>query len=157
MFYPSHKKSGFTLIELLVALSIGIMIILVASLVFTKGVRHTRAINGETKLVEAAAHLTNVLTYEIRPAIAANASGGSITLTKSDFTETTIGLDNNTVKIDGQVILQPNVLANDLTFTIIDTKTVQVHYELALAQAAGIHPDFNVLPYAATTTISLRN
>lgn len=151
------KHQGFTLIELLVALSIGTMIILMAGLVFTQGVRHARAIAGETKLIEAAAHFTNVLTYEIRQATAVNtASAGTLHITRADTSTRSIVLSGDEiVREDGTPILPDNISANVLTFTVVDNQTVQVHYTLHID--TGIHPDFSVPPFAATTTVALRN
>ncbi len=153
---PVQTTSGFTMIELLVALSIGTIVILMASLVFVEGVRHARVIAGEAKLVSAAAHLTDVLTYNIRPATSvASPAANQLEVTKTDGTTDTIELTGGKIELGGNSILPPNIIPNQLSFTIIDSSTIQVHYELSID--IGSHPDFIVTPFSATTTIALRN
>lgn len=151
----SNNTAGFTLIELLIALSISTMIILLAGMTFTQGVRHTRVIAGETKLIEAAAHLTDVLTYEIRPALAVSSpSNNELIITEPDLSTHTIKFTGTEIQLDGTSILQPQVETNYLTFIIIDD-TVQLSYELEIN--IGTSPDMSINPFSATTTITHRN
>jgi Tfp pilus assembly protein FimT len=148
-------QSGLTLIELIVALSIAMIIVLSTGMVFTHGIKHSRLIAGEARLINQASQLTDVLTYHIRPATAVTPVANGIRLSKTDGPPDIIALSGGKITLNGTSILQPNITVDTLSFTIIDSRTVQVHYELSID--AGSSAGFSVTPFSATTTIAIRN
>lgn len=155
MLKASLNNKGFTLIELLVALSIGTMVVLMSVMIFSQGVKHTRSISAESELLNEAAYLTDILTLNIRPALAINLiSPDQLEITNSDLSISTLTYTGTGLQLDGNELIQPKVTVSHASFTIID-KTVQVNYELTGNTGSDINSV--AVPFSATTTVALRN
>lgn len=127
-----QTQRGFTIVELLVALSVGTIIVLMVSLVFVQGVRHTQVVTAETRIVKASTTLVESLTYHIRNAGTVDieeAAPPKITLMSATGDDVVIELENGELQIQGRSILDSTVDVTDLSFTSIDN-TVLVEYEL---------------------------
>jgi len=152
----SSKQSGLTIIELLVAMSIAVIIVLSTGMIFSQGIKHTRVIAGEAKLTNQASQLVDILTFHIRPAVSlVSSTPNELLIQNPDLTTSHFELAGSALLLNGTSVLQPAISVNELSFTIIDNRTVQVHYQLSID--AGSHPDFSITPFFATTTIALRN
>ena len=154
MIKVSHKQSGFTLVELLVAFTIASIVVVMVGMTFTQGSKYTRKTQAEAKLVSAAAHLTDVMTYSIRPGSDVQAvTTSEIEITNPDLTLTTIEFDGTDILLDGTAILPDDITPTALTFTLVD-KTVRISYQLTID--TGTSP-YTPLPFNGTTTVALRN
>ena len=124
------KQSGFTIVELLVALSIGTVIVLMTSLVFVQGVRHTHAVNAETRVVKASTTLVETMTYHIRRAQSVTiVHSNRLELQVDDGQLVVVELVGSELHIQGNSIFENNIEVSNLFFDSIDN-TVLIEYEL---------------------------
>lgn len=130
MIKKQITKRGFTLVELLVALSIGTAIVLMTSLVFVQGVRHTHVVTAETRVVKASTTLVETMTYHIRSAQSVTVVDvDHLELVSSDGSSVTIRLVGDELRIQDRNILDSKIEVTSLIFTEIDN-TIEIQYEL---------------------------
>jgi prepilin-type N-terminal cleavage/methylation domain-containing protein len=149
------KITGMTLIEVLTALAISALILTAVSSVFVRGIKQTRAISGDARLVESASHITNTLSLHVRPARTVElVSDTEIAITNQDYSISTLAFNGGEVQFNGVNILHDSATPTDVNFNVIGD-TVQISFTLEANTGGSVEAATE--PLSGTTTIAIRN